>query len=134
MKYSKEYLVDDAEMLDDFIGLAGVFEEDRVEYETEHISEMAFYNAVANSENIQDFFYTDEQLIKLIKELTETISNEMNQDWAVKESGRANVRRTIKRMLKMYKYPGNFNKTIQLVVKQAEHWDVIRENEGQRGA
>lgn len=94
---------------------------------------MAFYNAVANSENIQDF-YTDEQLVRLTKELTETISNEMTQDWAVKESGRANVRRTIKRLLKKYKYPGNFKETIQLVVKQAEHWDVIRENEGQRGA
>ncbi|MGF3113374.1 type I restriction enzyme endonuclease domain-containing protein [Facklamia sp. P9177] len=90
-------------------------------------AEMAFYNAVANSENIQDF-YTDEQLIKLTKELTETISNEMTQDWAVKESGRANVRRTIKRLLKKYKYPGNFKETIQLVVKQAEHWDVIKDS------
>lgn len=42
--------------------------------------------------------------------------------------------RTIKRLLKKYKYPGNFKEIIQLVVKQAEHWDVIRENEGQRGA
>lgn len=93
-------------------------------------AEMAFYNAVANSEKVQDF-YTDEQLIKLTKELTETIGSEMTQDWAVKESGRANVRRTIKRLLKKYKYPGNFKETIQLVVKQAEYWDATRDNDGQ---
>ncbi|WP_103981838.1 type I restriction endonuclease subunit R [Helcococcus massiliensis] len=91
-------------------------------------AEMAFYNAVASSDNIQDF-YTDEQLIKLTKELTETLSSEMTQDWAFKESGRANVRRVIKRLLREYKYPGNYNETIQLVVKQAEYWDAIRDDE-----
>lgn len=161
MKKYKEGLVDNAETLDRSTGLAEVMKEDGAEYETDHLSsirkqlielaketlesekeheklgltrvELAFYNAVANSENIQDF-YTNEQLIKLTKELTKTISNEMTQDWAVKESERANVRRTIKRLLKKYKYPGNFNDTIQLVVKQEEHWDVIRDNEGLRGA
>ena len=161
MKRYKEGLVHNAETLDQFTGLAEILKEDETEYETGHLSvirkqlielaketlesekdheklgltraEMAFYNAVANSDKIQDF-YTDEQLIKLTKELTETISKEMTKDWAVRESGRANVRRTIKRLLKKYKYPGNFKETIQLVVKQAEHWDVIRENEGLRGA
>ena len=94
---------------------------------------MAFYNAVANSKNVQDF-YTDEQLIKITKELTETISSEMTQDWAVRESGRANVRRVIKRLLKKYNYPGNYKDTIQLVVKQAEYWDVTRDFDELRGA
>lgn len=88
---------------------------------------MAFYNAIASSENVQDF-YTNEQLIKLTKELTETISKEMTQDWAVRESGRANVRITIKRLLKKYKYPGNYKKAIQLVVKQAEHWEATSDD------
>jgi len=161
MKRYKEGLVDNAETLDKFTGLADVLREDGVKYgpnnlneirnllialaketiesEKEHEklgltrAEMAFYNAVANSKNVQDF-YTDEQLIKLTKELTETISSEMTQDWAVKESGRANVRRVIKRLLRKYKYPGNYNDTIQLVVKQAEYWDATRDIEGQRGA
>lgn len=161
MKRYKEGLMDNAETLDQFTGLAEVLKEDDAEYETDYLSnirkqlidlaketiesekeheklgltraEMAFYNAVANSDNIQDF-YTDDQLIKLTKELTETISNEMTQDWAVRESGRANVRRTIKRLLKKYKYPDNYKETIQLVVKQAEHWDVIRYSDGLRGA
>lgn len=161
MKRYKEGLVDNAETLDKFTGLAEVLREDGVEYGPDHLSEirkllielaketiesekeheklgltraeMAFYHAVANSKNIQDF-YTDEQLINLTKELTETISSEMTQDWAVKESGRANVRRVIKRLLKKYKYPGNYKDTIQLVVKQAEYWDAVRDIEGQRGA
>ena len=48
---------------------------------------MAFYDAIANSANVQDF-YTNEELIKLTKELTETISNEMTPDWTVRESGK----------------------------------------------
>lgn len=161
MKRYKESLVDNAEILDRFTGLAEKLKEDGSEYETDRISdireqlielanetiesekeheklglsraEIAFYNAVVNSENIQDFCI-DEQLIKLTKDPTETISNEMTQDWAVKEFSRANVRRTIKRLLKKYKYPGNFKETIQLVVKQSGHWDVIKENEGKRRA
>ncbi|MDI9472041.1 MAG: type I restriction endonuclease subunit R [Bacillota bacterium] len=161
MKKYKEGLVDNAETLDRFTGLAEVLREDGAEYGSDHLSkirkllielaketieskkeheklgltraEMAFYNAVANSKNVQDF-YTDEQLIKLTKELTETISSEMTQDWAVKESGRANVRRVIKRLLRKYKYPGNYNDTIQLVVKQAEYWDATRNIEEERGA
>lgn len=43
----------------------------------------------------------------------------------MRESGCANVRRTIKRLLKGHNYPGKYNKTIELVIKQAEHWDGI---------
>jgi len=50
----------------------------------------------------------------------------MTSDWMMRESGRANVRRTIKRLLKKYKYPGNYKEAIQLVIKQAEHWDGIQ--------
>lgn len=155
MKKYKDGLVDNAETLDQFTGLAEVIKEDDAEYESDHLSEirkmlielaketvesekehekfglskaeMAFYNAIASSENVQDF-YTNEQLIKLTKELTETISKEMTQDWAVRESGRANVRITIKRLLKKYKYPGNYKKAIQLVVKQAEHWEATSDD------
>lgn len=50
----------------------------------------------------------------------------MISDWMMRESGRANVRRMIKRLLKRYKYPGNYNEAIQLVIKQAEHWDGLQ--------
>ena len=72
---------------------------------------MAFYHAITNPENVQDF-YTDDKLIELTKELTKAISEEMTPDWMMRESGRTNVRRTIKRLLKKYKYPGNYRKVI----------------------
>lgn len=150
MKKYRDGLVDNAENLDRFAGIADlVGEKDSSEkdyslqstrhalvelakeamaLEDEHKSlgltrgEMAFYHAVSNPENVQDF-YTDDQLIQLTKELTEAISGEMTSDWMMRESGRANVRRTIKRLLKKFKYPGNYSQVIQLVIKQAEHWD-----------
>lgn len=153
MKKYRESLVDNAETLDRFAGLADTVNEDYDEYkatnlrntreeliklakealalEEEHKSlgltraEMAFYHAISNPANVQDF-YTDNQLIQITKELAESISEEMTSDWMMRESGRANVHRTIKRLLKKYKYPGNYNEVIQLVIKQAEHWDGIR--------
>lgn len=88
-------------------------------------AELAFYHTISNPDKIADF-YMHEELVELTKELTETISEEMTQDWAKRESGRANVRRVIKRLLKKYKYPRDFSKdTIQLIIKQAEHWDGL---------
>ncbi|MCI7240066.1 MAG: DUF3387 domain-containing protein [Aerococcus suis] len=72
---------------------------------------MAFYHAITNPENVQDF-YTDDKLIELTKEFTKAISEEMTPDWMMRESGRTNVRRTIKRLLKKYKYPGNYREVI----------------------
>lgn len=153
MKKYRDGLVDNAENLDRFAGIADlVGEKDSSEkdyslqstrdalvelareamaLEDEHKSlgltrgEMAFYHAVSNPQNVQDF-YTDDQLIQLTKELTDAISEEMTSDWMMRESGRANVRRTIKRLLKRYKYPGNYNEAIQLIIKQAEHWDGLQ--------
>ncbi|MDO5755303.1 MAG: type I restriction endonuclease subunit R, partial [Tissierellia bacterium] len=155
MKRYKDGLVHNAETLDQFTGLAQHTAQDEDEYLTERLSkireeliqlaketvhseseherlgltpaEMAFYSAIARGENIQDF-YTDDQLIQITKELTESLNDEMTQDWSVRESGRANIRRTIKRLLKKYKYPGNFKEVIQFVVKQAEFWDATRDD------
>ncbi|NLJ19074.1 type I restriction enzyme endonuclease domain-containing protein, partial [Globicatella sulfidifaciens] len=153
MKKYREGLVDNAETLDRFAGIADVVKDDYDEYkvaniqttreellklakeaialEKEHESlgltraEMAFYHAVSNPDKVQDF-YTDDQLILLTKELTDSIAEEMTSDWMMRESGRANVRRTIKRLLKKYQYPGNYKEAIQLVIKQAEHWDGMQ--------
>ena len=48
-------------------------------------AEMAFYHAISNPKNVQDF-YTDDQLIKLTKELAESISEEMTSDWMMEEN------------------------------------------------
>lgn len=152
MKKYRDGLVDNAENLDSFAGIADLVGENNkgnkefnlqntrealielakeallLEKEHESLglsrSEMAFYHAITNPKNVQDF-YTDKELIDLTKDLTNAISEEMTSDWMMRESGRANVRRTIKRLLKKYKYPGNYKEAIQLVIKQAEHWDGL---------
>jgi len=88
--------------------------------------ELAFYHALNDPDNIQNF-YNEEELVDLTKELTETISEEMSPDWEKRESGKAHVRRAVKRLLKKHNYPPKHTKsTIKLVIEQAEHWDSLQ--------
>ena len=147
MKQYKSGLLDNAQAFDRFTGISEMVDEvdvhygsdkideirqllielakETVESEKEHEklgitkAEMAFYNAIAKKENIQDF-YTNEQLVSITKELTKRLNEEMTQDWPVRESTRANIRNVIRRLLLEYKYPGNNSEVIELVVKQAE--------------
>ena len=145
MKSYRDSMVDNAESLDSFMGL--VSEDDR-EYklgttrealmslaqeivklaeENESLGlskeELAFYHAISKPENIKDF-YTDQELIKFTQELTNTISEEITPDWMMRESGRANMKRTIKRLLAKYDYPKEArSKIINLLVEQAEYFD-----------
>ena len=147
MKSYRESMLDNAESLDMFVGLV---KEDDVDYKlgttreallslAEEIvkleeenkntglskEELAFYHAISKPENI-DKFYTDEELIAFTQELTEAISKEMTSDWMMRDSGRANMRRTIKRLLKKYEYPKEErNKIISLLVEQAEYFDGV---------
>ncbi|MGA3513624.1 type I restriction enzyme endonuclease domain-containing protein, partial [Lactiplantibacillus plantarum] len=66
--------------------------------------ELAFYHAISDPENIQNF-YNEEELVELTKKLTQTVSEEMTPDWMMRESGKANVRRAVKRLLKKHQYP-----------------------------
>ena len=89
--------------------------------------ELAFYHAISKPENISNF-YTDKELIDFTHDLAKTISNEMTSDWMMRESGRANMRRKVKRLLAKYKYPkDDRNKIIELIVEQAEYFDGIKE-------
>lgn len=153
MKRYREGLIDNAKSLDRFAGIAGESGEDekyhenlnktrdllvdiakdamdlRKENERLGLSreELSFYHAISKPENIQDF-YTDEELIELTKELTEVINNAMTTDWIYRESERANVRMKIKRLLMKYNYPKNETaKILPLVVKQAEHLDMMKD-------
>lgn len=151
MKTYRQSMVDNAESLDRFVGLyvedsqpsytvasARIelikLAKDMVELNKENKEsglspdELAFYHAISKPENISDF-YTDEELITFTQDLAEAISNEITSDWMMRESGRANMRRTVKRLLAKYKYPKDQrNKVIELIVKQAENFDGIVEN------
>ena len=145
MKSYRESMVDNAESLDKFVGLVKEDKDDynlgtirealmslaeeivKLEEENKSLGlsreELAFYHAISKPGNIRDF-YTNEELITFTQELTEAISEEMTSDWMMRESGRANMRRAIKRLLARHKYPADSrNKIIDLLVEQAEYFD-----------
>ena len=50
----------------------------------------------------------------------------MTPDWMMRESGRANMKRTIKRLLAKYDYPKEArSKIINLLVEQSEYFDGL---------
>ena len=68
-------------------------------------------------------FYDDETLVKITQELTESLRNNRTIDWQKKESARANMRRTVKRLLKKYDYPPeDMNFALEKVIAQCELW------------
>jgi type I restriction enzyme R subunit len=146
MKSYRDKMVYNAESLDHFVGL--VSEDDgnyklgatrqallnlandiiRLNEENKILGlskeELSFYHAISNPENISDF-YTNKELIDLTQDLTQTISKEMTSDWMMRESGIANMRRTVKRLLADYNYPENHRSDIiDLIVEQAEYFDI----------
>ena len=84
--------------------------------------EMAFYDALTKPQAVKDF-YTNEQLVKLTKELTDMLRKNRTIDWNRRESERANMRRLVKRLLKKYKYPPEeAENALATVLSQCEQW------------
>lgn len=67
-------------------------------------NELAFYDALTKPQAIKDFYENDE-LIAIIKELTEALRKNRTIDWQKRDSARAKMRMMIKRLLKKHKYP-----------------------------
>lgn len=85
--------------------------------------ELAFYHAIRNPENIKDL-YTDEDMIRFTRELSQAINQEMTPDWSLKQSGRASMRLAVKRLLRKYKYPKDeMDKVVKLIIDQAQYFD-----------
>lgn len=84
--------------------------------------ELAFYDALTKPEAVKDF-YSNDQLIAITKELTESLRKSRTVDWERKESARAGMRKMVKRLLKRYKYPPEgMEDAIQTVIEQCEMW------------
>jgi type I restriction enzyme, R subunit len=82
--------------------------------------EYAFYVAVANNESAKELMQKD-KLRELAVVLTETIRSNASIDWAIKESVRAKLRISIKRILRKYGYPPDMQLlATETVLKQAE--------------
>lgn len=84
--------------------------------------EKAFYDALTKPQAVKDF-YSNEQLVEMTRELTETLRKNRTIDWNRRESERANMRRLVKRLLKKYNYPPKETKgAMDIVMKQCEQW------------
>lgn len=79
--------------------------------------EVAFYDALADNESAKEVL-GDETLKQIVIELTDSIKRDMSIDWNLRESVRAKMRMTIRRLLKKYGYPPDQQpKAIEKVMK-----------------
>ncbi len=84
--------------------------------------EKAFYDALTKPEAVRDF-YSNEDLIALTRELTETLRKNRTVDWQKKETARAKMRNIVRRLLRKYKYPPNEAEgATKTVIEQCELW------------
>ncbi|RBP89591.1 type I restriction enzyme R subunit [Cytobacillus firmus] len=82
--------------------------------------EIAFYDALASHETAEQVL-GDDTLKLIAHELSKSIKANMSIDWNLRESARAKMRVTVKRLLKKYGYPPDLQKeAVETVVKQAE--------------
>lgn len=82
--------------------------------------EIAFYDALASHDTAEEVM-GDDILKAIAHELSKAIKENMSIDWNLRESARAKMRITVRRLLKKYGYPPDLQKmAVETVVQQAE--------------
>ncbi len=82
--------------------------------------ESAFYDALADNESAREVMKND-TLRLMARKLTEMIKRMPRLDWTERESVRADLRRSVRRLLAKYGYPPDLAEdATQLVLRQAE--------------
>jgi type I restriction enzyme R subunit len=91
-------------------------------------AEVSFYDALADNASAREVMQDD--TVKLIaRELADRIKVKASLDWTQRETVRADMRRTVRRLLSKYGYPPDAQEAAtQLVIRQAE---LMAENVGQ---
>ena len=114
-------LITNAEVIEELLKMAKeIAETTTVQGLTDE--EVAFYDALTKPQAVKDF-YENDQLIAMTKELTDTLRRNKTIDWQKKESARALMRKSIKRLLKKYNYPPeNQEDALLTVMTQCELW------------
>ncbi|MGL6169324.1 MAG: type I restriction enzyme endonuclease domain-containing protein, partial [Fusobacteriaceae bacterium] len=110
------------EIMEELVKMAKDFMEVHKEGDSLGLSEdeIAFYDALTQDERVKELM-SDDILIQIAKELTDTIKRNMTIDWFDKESVQAQMRKSIRRLLKKYGYPPKDTEgTIELILKQAK--------------
>jgi len=82
--------------------------------------ELAFYDALEVNDSAVKVL-GEPTLVKIARELVETVKKNVTIDWTVRENVRAQLRVIVKRILRKYGYPPDKQeKATQLVLEQAE--------------
>ncbi|WP_172372192.1 type I restriction endonuclease subunit R [Sporosarcina jiandibaonis] len=120
-KYNKR-AIETSKVIEELIALAKEMNDSyKAGEETGMIKEeVAFYDALSSHETAEQVLGDD--ILKVIAhELTKAIKENMSIDWNLRESARAKMRITVRRLLKKYGYPPDLQKlAVETVVKQAE--------------
>jgi len=111
-----------AQVVEELIGLARTIREAVHRGEESGLSEaeVAFYDALADNSSARGVMQDD--TLKLIAhELADRIKAKASLDWTQRETVRADMRRTVRRLLTKYGYPPDAQEAAtQLVIRQAE--------------
>nr|WP_314898957.1 type I restriction endonuclease subunit R [uncultured Deefgea sp.] len=114
--------IETAQVMEELVAMAKKFREAAARGESLGLSEdeVKFYDALANNESaVREL--PDETLKRIAHELTENLRKNISVDWSQRESVRAKLRIMVKRILRKYGYPPDFQEdAIQTVLQQAE--------------
>lgn len=120
-KYNKR-AIETSKVIEELIPLAKeTTDSDNAGVETGIIREEVTFYDVLSSRDTAEQVLGDDILKAIAHELTIAIKENMSIDWNLRESARAKMRITVRRLLKKYGYPPDLQKmAVETVVKQAE--------------
>lgn len=89
-----------------------------------NVEEKAFYDALLKPQALKDYYEDkNEDLIAIVRELTDMLNKNKTIDWQKRETARADMRSLVKRLLKKYNYPPKErDEALQYVMAQCEKW------------
>jgi type I restriction enzyme R subunit len=121
LRYSN-HAITTAQVIDELVGLARAIQEavQRGQESGLTEAEVAFYDALADNASAREVM-RDDTLKTIARELADRIKAKVSLDWTQRETVRADMRRTIRRLLTKYGYPPRAQESAtQLVIRQAE--------------
>ena len=114
--------VEAAQVIEELIALAGEIREAGRRGEDLGLTEdeLAFYDALETNDSAVKLLGND-TLCSIARELVDTVQKNVAIDWTLRENVRAHLRRSVKRVLRKYKYPPDKQEqATKTVIEQAE--------------
>jgi type I restriction enzyme R subunit len=111
-----------AQVIEELIGLARTMREKVQAGQESGLSEeeIAFYDALADNRSAREVMQ-DDTLKRIAREPADKIRSKASLDWTQRESVKADMRRTVRRLLTKYGYPPDAQEDATLlVIRQVE--------------